>query len=159
MAFFGITRLGYQDPLRAAQIPGGQITCPGHQDPLRAAQIPGGQITSPGHQDPLRAAQITGENEKHGYKLPPPDPSSPYISYEKYKELVRRHQHLRTPKQTQKMPLTSAQQYGWCLPEDPKEKAENVYPWLQSARYPMINSPMTRFVDQMAITNKEFRLF
>ncbi|KAG9491431.1 hypothetical protein GDO78_000104 [Eleutherodactylus coqui] len=63
------------------------------------------------------------------------------------------------PKQTQKIPLTTAQQYGWWLPQDPKEKPENVYPWIQSSRYPMINSPMTRFVDQMAITNKEFHLF
>ncbi|KAM3935666.1 sperm microtubule inner protein 11 [Leptodactylus fuscus] len=122
MAFFGITGLGYQAPLRAAQICGGE----------------------------------TAEN---GTKLPPLDPTSPYISYGKYQDLVKHHQHLRTPKQTQKMPLTAAQQYGWWLPQNPKEKPENVYPWIQSARYPMINSPMTRFVDQMAVTNKDFRLF
>ncbi|XP_040281439.1 testis-expressed protein 49 isoform X2 [Bufo bufo] len=90
MAFFGITGLGYQAPLRAAQIPRDEIAA---------------------------------------------------------------------PKQTQRMPLTATQQYGWWLPQDPKEKPENVYPWIQSTQYPMINSPMTRFVDQMAVTNKEFRLF
>ncbi|XP_075708327.1 sperm microtubule inner protein 11 isoform X2 [Rhinoderma darwinii] len=106
MAFFGITGLGYQAPLRAAQIPG-------------------------------------GENVENGTKLPPLVPTSPYVSYGKYQEIIRRHQHLRTPKQTQKTPLTAAQQYGWWLPQDPKEKPENVYPWIQSTRYPMINSPMT----------------
>ncbi|XP_044143502.1 testis-expressed protein 49 [Bufo gargarizans] len=123
MAFFGITGLGYQAPLRAAQIP---------------------------------RDEIAGEN---GTSLPPLVPASPYISYGKYQDIVRRHQRLRTPKQTQRIPLTAAQQYGWWLPQDPKEKLENVYPWIQSTRYPMINSPMTRFVDQMAVTNKEFRLF
>ncbi|XP_056418215.1 testis-expressed protein 49 [Hyla sarda] len=122
MAFFGITGLGYQAPLRAAQVP-------------------------------------AGENAQNGTKLPPLVPSSPYSSHGKYHEIVRRHQHLRTPKQTQKMPLTTAQQYGWWLPQDIKEKPENVYPWIQSTRYPMINSPMTRFVDEMAVTNKEFHLF
>ncbi|XP_069826215.1 sperm microtubule inner protein 11 isoform X2 [Dendropsophus ebraccatus] len=106
-----------------------------------------------------RAHRKLRENVKNGTKLPPLAPTSPYISQEKYQEIVRRHQQLRTPKQTQKMPLTTGQHYGWWLPQDSKEKPENVYPWIQSARYPMINSPMTRFVDQMAITNKEFRLF
>ncbi|XP_066450162.1 sperm microtubule inner protein 11 [Eleutherodactylus coqui] len=117
-------------------------------------------ITGLGYQDPFQAAQIpAGENVKNGTTLAPLVPTSPYISYGRYEEVIRRHQDLRTPKQTQKIPLTTAQQYGWWLPQDPKEKPENVYPWIQSSRYPMINSPMTRFVDQMAITNKEFHLF
>ncbi|XP_069614432.1 sperm microtubule inner protein 11 [Ranitomeya imitator] len=126
MAFLGLTGLGYQAPLRAAQAAGGDTA---------------------------------GENVKNGIKLPPLVPTSLYISYGKYRDTVRRHQHLRTPKQTQKIPLTTGQQYGWWLPRDPKEKPENLYPWIQCTRYPMINSPMTRFVDQMAVTNKEFHLF
>ncbi|KAM4045113.1 sperm microtubule inner protein 11 [Anomaloglossus baeobatrachus] len=121
-------------------------------------------ITGLGYQAPLRAARVlegesAGENIKHETKLPLLVPTSPYISYGKYQDRVRRHQHLRIPKQTQKMPLTTGQQYGWWLPQNPKEKPENMYPWIQCTRYPMINSPMTRFVDQMAVTNKEFHLF
>ncbi|XP_073519905.1 sperm microtubule inner protein 11 [Phyllobates terribilis] len=126
MAFMGLTGLGYQAPLRAAQVAG---------------------------------SDGAGENVKNGNKLPSLVPTSPYISYGKYRDTVRRHQHLRIPKQTQKIPVTTGQQYGWWLPQDPKEKPENMYPWIQCTRYPMINSPMTRFVDQMAVTNKEFHLF
>ncbi|XP_063808817.1 sperm microtubule inner protein 11 [Pseudophryne corroboree] len=128
MAFFGLTALGYQAPLRAAQSAG----------------------------DPREKA---GENGKNDVKLPELDPLSSYVSCGKYQEKVRRQQDLRTPKQTQRFPLTAAQQYGWWLPQEPKEKVDNMYPWTQTIRHPMINSPMTRFVDEMAITNKDFQLF
>ncbi|XP_077339437.1 sperm microtubule inner protein 11 [Lithobates pipiens] len=119
-------------------------------------------LTNLGYQAPLLAARIqedSGISGKNTTKLPALAPQCSYVSYGKYQEMVRRHQDLRTPKQTQRIPLTSAQQYGWWLPQDPKAKPESDHPWIQSTRHPMINSPMTRFVDQMAVTNKEFRLF
>ncbi|XP_068121305.1 sperm microtubule inner protein 11 [Hyperolius riggenbachi] len=127
MAFFGLTTLGYQAPLRAARI--------------------------------QELGDIPGEKGKKSTKLPPLVPQTPHVSYGKYKETVRRHQDLHTPKETQRVPLTTAQQYGWWLPQEPRENPQTLYPWIQSTRYPMINSAMTRFVDQMAVTNKEFSLF
>ncbi|CAI9536026.1 unnamed protein product [Staurois parvus] len=119
-------------------------------------------LTNLGYQAPLQAARIqeeSGTSGKTTTKFSALAPQCSYVSYGKYQEMVRRHQDLRTPKQTQKIPLTTAQQYGWWLPQDPKAKPESAHPWIQSTRYPMVNSPMTRFVDQMAVTDKQFRLF
>ncbi|KAM5182418.1 sperm microtubule inner protein 11 [Mantella aurantiaca] len=119
-------------------------------------------LTNLGYQAPLQTARLqqdSGVNGENSTKLPALAPQCSYVSYGKYQEMVRRHQYLRTPIQTQRIPLTAAQQYGWWLPRDPKEKPESAHPWIQCTKYPMINSPMTRFVDQMAVTNKEFRLF
>ncbi|XP_063300793.1 sperm microtubule inner protein 11 [Pelobates fuscus] len=129
MAFFGLTGLGYQDPFRAARVP-----------------------------EEERHEQL-GKGENAQTVLPAIVPPSTYSSQIKYKEIMRRHQALRTPKQTQRLPLTATQRYGWWVSEDPEVKTEYVHPWIQVPRYPVINSPMTRFVDQMAVTNKQFRLF
>ncbi|XP_053313632.1 testis-expressed protein 49 [Spea bombifrons] len=130
MAFFGITLLGYQDPFRAARI-----------------------------KEIYRNGDTGGEGESDPAKFPALVSSSPYVSHGRYRETVTRQQALRTPKQTQQMPLTTNQHYGWWLPQDPKVKTESVHPWIQAPRHPMINSPLTRFVDKMAVTNKEFSLF
>ncbi|XP_075054131.1 sperm microtubule inner protein 11 isoform X2 [Mixophyes fleayi] len=108
---------------------------------------------------PTQCKRGERENENNAVKLPVLVPLSSYVSYGTYHERVRRHQDLRTPKQSQRMPLTTAQQYGWWLPQEPMVKVDGVYPWSQTIRHPMINSPMTRFVDKMAVTNKGFRLF
>ncbi|MEE6471273.1 hypothetical protein FKM82_009229 [Ascaphus truei] len=137
MAFFGITCLGYQDPFQAARIQG--------QRGDRGA-----------------AAGGRGENEESyvgQIRLPALVPPPLYISHEKYKESVRRIQITTTPNQTQRIPLTAGQLYGWWLPQDPKVKAECAYPWMQGPRHPMIRSPMTRFVDLMTLTHKDFSLF
>ncbi|KAM9319958.1 LOW QUALITY PROTEIN: sperm microtubule inner protein 11 [Gastrophryne carolinensis] len=128
MAFFGLTHLGYQAPLRAARVQG---------EPGEAAEDNGSKST----------------------KLPALVPQNPYVSHRRYQEIVRRHQELKVPKESQRMPLTTGQNYGWWLPQDSRAAPESAYPWIETARYPMINSPMTRFVDQMSVTNKEFRLF
>ncbi|KAM8977807.1 sperm microtubule inner protein 11 [Pelodytes ibericus] len=114
MAFFGLTGLGYQDPFQAARLK---------------------EVEQHGH---------SGKGETLHTKLPSLAPVSPYISHEKYKEIVRRHLDLRTPKQTQRLPLTAGQKYGWWVPQDPKTKVQSVHTWLDVPRYPMINSPMTR---------------
>uniref|UniRef100_A0A8C5M0S9 Uncharacterized protein n=1 Tax=Leptobrachium leishanense TaxID=445787 RepID=A0A8C5M0S9_9ANUR len=48
------------------------------------------------------------------------------------------------PKETQRLPLTATQKYGWWVPQDRNVKAEYVHTWIEVPRYPMINSPMTR---------------
>eukprot|EP00079_Xenopus_tropicalis_P010356 XP_002935150.1 PREDICTED: uncharacterized protein LOC100490937 isoform X1 [Xenopus tropicalis] len=135
MAFFGLTHFGYQDPLRALSLQGN------------------GQAAASGQ------TAVYGKHEESHIKLPALVPQSPYVSHGKYQEMRRRHQDLRTPKQTQRMPATSAQQYGWWLPQDPRSKAESVHPWIGCQRYPQISSPMTLFVQQMYLTDKSFRLF
>ncbi|OCT92753.1 testis-expressed protein 49 [Xenopus laevis] len=135
MAFFGLTQLGYQTPLRAVSLPGN------------------GQGTV------FSQTADSGKHEESHIKLPALVPRPPTVSHGKYQEMRRRHQDLRTPKQTQRLPATAAQQYGWWLPQDPKCKAESVHPWIGSQRYPHINSPMTLFVQQMYLTDKSFRLF
>ncbi|OCT95613.1 hypothetical protein XELAEV_18013301mg, partial [Xenopus laevis] len=48
------------------------------------------------------------------------------------------------PKQTQRLPATAAQQFGWWLLQDLKCKAESVHPWIVAQRYPHINTPCQR---------------
>ncbi|XP_053560924.1 testis-expressed protein 49 [Bombina bombina] len=137
MAFFGLTALGYQDPFRAARL-----------------VVPEVQKNDTGG-----IAGNCEEGESNHVNVTEVAPPSTYISQSVYKERVNRNQTLRTPKETQRKPMTATQHYGWWLPQDPNVKADNVHPWIKGPHHPMISSPMTRFVDQMALTNKDFSLF
>ncbi|KAM4700118.1 sperm microtubule inner protein 11 [Discoglossus pictus] len=136
MAFFGLTALGYEDPFRAARL---------HLEDQR--------------EETGRGTARSEKNEEGRIKLPALVPLNSYTSQKLYQERVRRNQTIRTPKETQRKPLTATQYYGWWMPRDPKVKLNQDHPWIQGPHYPVINSPMTRFVNHMALTNKDFSLF
>ena len=50
--------------------------------------------------------------------------------------------------------MTNNQNYGFYVPENSIEKK-----WFKVKRFGKKNSPMTKFVDDMALTNREFSLF
>ncbi|KAG8452358.1 hypothetical protein GDO86_004238 [Hymenochirus boettgeri] len=133
MAFFGITSLGYQDPFQAARI----------------------EVKK----DRKHSKDKNEKCEERSVTIPALVSQHPYVSHERYQEMRNRHQNLRTPNETQRKPMTSAQQYGWWLPQDSKKTAESAYPWIECQRYPQLNSPMTQFVQQMCLTDKSFSLF
>ncbi|XP_068454560.1 sperm microtubule inner protein 11 [Clinocottus analis] len=145
MAFFGVTHLGYQNPIgdnllvrhRLASHPqdGGNVkpgvppSFQGRQGPLRCID------TCSIYHGPLKY----GTDIHHG-------------SHEQYKEMVKRVQTPRSPDQLYITPLTNNQQYGWMLSRGPE-------PWTQIKRFPRMNSEMTQFVEEMSATDRDFSLF
>ena len=51
------------------------------------------------------------------------------------------------------IPTTDNQTYGWHKPDN------NNNQWCKSSRFGRKTSSMTKFVDEMALTNREFSLF
>ena len=61
----------------------------------------------------------------------------------------------KNPNDIYKTPLTDNQKYGWDLTLKQNEDLS----WAKTERHPHRNSPMTKFVDEMSLTNREFSLF
>ncbi|XP_074836327.1 sperm microtubule inner protein 11 [Carettochelys insculpta] len=137
MAFFGLTSLGYQEPLRERTL---ECEKP-DADGLKPRQ---GGLFHP--------------------KLPPIglgrlDSTVHQGSYARYREAVKRNQFQRSPNQIFRVPVTCAQDCGWWLPRDPAIRAAQATPWMTTQRHPLIRSPMTRFVDSMGLSHPYFSLF
>ena len=86
-------------------------------------------------------------------------------SYTKLITIQKKHiRHEKNPNELYDIPLTDNQKYGWHQPENTTDKNGNEQkqtkrPWYQCDRAGRKNSPMTKFVDDMALTNREFSLF
>ncbi|XP_030590503.1 testis-expressed protein 49 [Archocentrus centrarchus] len=145
MAFFGLTYLGYQNPIGDRMIlnPRGPSYPNGGNSNIKAG-IPPSLQEQPG---PLRCIQDCQVSHQ-------PLPYSSDIhhgSHERYKGMVKRLQTPRSPNQLYMMPLTESQQYGWMVSEKPE-------PWTQIRRFPRKNSEMTKFVKEMFKTDRDFSL-
>lgn len=138
MAFFGLTYLGYQRPIGDKMLSSAQI-------------IPD-----------VRDVSVL-KREQHG--LPPinmkigltcADPSGGYrlIPNQYHKQIIR--QVHKSPKEVYRVPLTDNQQYGWWVPTGGPKNQE---PWTRIQRFPHINSEMTKFINEMTMTNSDFSLF
>ena len=89
-------------------------------------------------------------------------------SYTKLTTIQKKHiRHPKNPNEQYDTPLTDNQNYGWHSPEDDNNKDEEKTQktkkkekwWVNNERCGRRNSPMTKFVDDMALTNREFSLF
>merc|ERR1712173_283495 len=90
-------------------------------------------------------------------------------SYTKLTTITKKHiRHPKNPNEQYDTPLTDNQKYGWHLPqynneeEEEKEepqKTKKKRAWYENHRSGRVNSQMTKFVDDMALTNREFSLF
>ncbi|KAK9407246.1 Testis expressed 49 [Crotalus adamanteus] len=63
------------------------------------------------------------------------------------------------PNQEYRVPLTCGQDIGWWQPKNSSIKPEDTLPWIKVPRYPLMRSPMTKFIDYMAVTDPLFSLF
>jgi hypothetical protein len=76
-------------------------------------------------------------------------------SHEKYSEKRMKHQRASAgPLDMYKRPVASSHTYGWWMKDDMKPPS-----WSHNKRHVHVNSEMTRFVDEMSSTNKDFSLF
>lgn len=144
MAFFGLSQLGYQNTIREG-------TARAKADPQRAkTQL--GFVALPPLQDknPPRRS-IVPINQVSGYG---PGPVGSYVEHTRM-----RTKHIRNPKEPielYRIPLTTSSQLGWWRTDEPLRERQ---PWTYVKRNVSVNSEMTRFVNEMSLTNREFTLF
>ena len=131
MAFFNLTKLGVQDPIRAAV-----------RKDEDAQKSPGGSESTAATSS-TRTVQPKHSTEAQG-------------SYVKYTERLTKHQRSENdPNEIYSNPITVSQEVGWWR----QDGAPQSLPWTDVQRFSRVNSEMTRFVDEMTMTNKHFTLF
>ncbi|XP_060562732.1 sperm microtubule inner protein 11-like [Ruditapes philippinarum] len=144
MSFFGVTQLGYQNTIREG-------SARARLEPTRSkTQL--GFIAFPPlvEKDPPRRS-IVPIDQVSAYG---PGPKDSYVEFTRM-----RTKHIRTPKEPPQLynyPLTTSQGCGWWTQHEPLKKNMS---WAYVPRHVKLNSEMTRFVDNMALTNREFTLF
>ena len=132
MAFFNLTKLGVQDPIKSA-------LCA--EENAQTSKSKEDESGSP-------PSATTTKGSKHSTEA--------QGSYVKYTERLTKHQRsANDPNEIYSNPITVSQDYGWWRQEGAPENL----PWTDVQRLPRVNSEMTRFVDEMTMTNKSFTLF
>ncbi|XP_031649830.1 testis-expressed protein 49 isoform X1 [Oncorhynchus kisutch] len=165
MAFFGITNLGYQNPIGDKMLvnPRASASHRGKSTPNSLTFTDEVDLRSCTKQSRLPPIQVQRGPPKCTdtcsiYNQPPPfSPDIHQGSQERYREMLKRIQTPRSPNQLYSVPLTDSQQYGWWMPNGGQQNSQER--WTQVRRFPRKNSEMTKFVKEMSITDREFSLF
>jgi len=147
MSFFGLTGFGYQNSIQSNTI-------------RRPATCPASSGLSEPSSEPVKLPPIpnTGRVADHFNNFTNPDVGNER-SYSKHITLLKKHVRPRqSPNDIYRNPMTDANKSGWAIPKN-QVRVETAYPWARTSRYVLCNSEMTRFVDAMALTNREFSLF
>ncbi|KAF6736533.1 hypothetical protein FQA47_021660 [Oryzias melastigma] len=136
MYFFGITQLGYQNPI-------GETTI----NVQRASRSEDGVQVTTGVDPPPQESKRTFLSSATLQT-----PSMHHRSNKQYGEMVRLARVPVSPKDLYVAPLTGNQQYGWMVSDSPQ-------PWTQIKRFPRRNSEISKFVEQMLMTDRMFSPF
>ncbi|XP_046846391.1 testis-expressed protein 49-like [Xenia sp. Carnegie-2017] len=76
-------------------------------------------------------------------------------SHKKYTALLQKHQRSPIgPNEIYVKPVTTNMKYGWWMKDGVGRES-----WTKTERHSCVHSEMTRFVDEMSLTNREFSLF
>ena len=139
MAQFGVTGQGYQDPIK------------GH---LREQKSPEEQPQK--SLDTRKSVNLPYEGISDVFNESIYTNRGNEGSYSKLKTMTTKHiRESRDPNQIYDVCITDNQNYGWNVKMD----SSNDLSWAETAKYPHKNSQMTKFVDDMALTNREFSLY
>ncbi|KAK7476351.1 hypothetical protein BaRGS_00032410 [Batillaria attramentaria] len=145
MAFFGITQLGFQHYLREHSVAAKTSEPPRSTHQLGFRALPPLKDKNPIQRPPIPIDQVSGYG---------PGNEGSYV------ELMRlKTKHCRNhtaPHVLYFRPPTTANEPGWFHKDRPLYQTR---PWTYVERKPKINSEMSRFVDSMALTNRQFSLF
>ncbi|XP_077967180.1 sperm microtubule inner protein 11-like [Styela clava] len=147
MSFFGLTGLGYQDSIKSRL----------YEKP----DTPPSTGLSDFQSKPLRLPPIphTGRVVDHYNNYTNPEKGNER-SYSKHITLLKKHVRSRySPNELYRIPLSDANNSGWLIPNDGQTLLHDKFSWAHTPRFVHVNSEMTRFVDEMALTNREFSLF
>lgn len=131
MSFFNLTELGAGDPVKSS------VSQKQHPSTRNAT----GAGTTTSHISPS-SDSICPNSQAKG-------------SYVKYTTMLQKHQ--RSPEGSNDIynkPVTTNMKYGWWMRDGVQSE-----PWTKTERHSCVHSEMTRFVDEMSLTNREFTLF
>ncbi|XP_038058145.1 testis-expressed protein 49-like [Patiria miniata] len=152
MSHFNLTYLGYQDPIRE------KVLQPNPEYQYRLVQdvprVPKGSYVT---FRPPTSKLPPIDMHKYNKVTQPGKYEEHSGSYVKFTE--RLHKHTRTnsaPNEIYRAQLTTSVKPGWWSENDSIHQRE---PWTHTPRRVMVNSEMTRFVNEMSLTNREFSLF
>ncbi|XP_054833200.1 testis-expressed protein 49 [Eublepharis macularius] len=138
MAFFGLTFVGYQEPFRQRKRELAKLEVPvGTPQPKLELFYP--------KLPPIGVGGYDG-TEHRG-------------SHARYREAVRRRLLKKYPNQVYRVPMTCGQDIGWWLPKDPSVRPQDAIPWMKVQRCPLVHSPITKFVENMMLSDPLFNLF
>ncbi|XP_046565116.1 LOW QUALITY PROTEIN: testis-expressed protein 49-like [Haliotis rubra] len=144
MAFFGLSQLGYQNTIRESSVQS-------KLDPQRSKTQLGFRALPPLTEKNPGRRSIVPINQVSSYA---PGPQGSYVEFTRM-----RTKHIRNPKgphDIYRFPVTTSIQTGWHVLPRPLTARE---PWTYTPHHAHVNSEMTRFVNTMALTNREFTLF
>uniref|UniRef100_A0A0B7A3J8 Uncharacterized protein n=2 Tax=Arion vulgaris TaxID=1028688 RepID=A0A0B7A3J8_9EUPU len=144
MAFFGYTHMGCQNYIK-------EVSVNSQLDPIRSKTQLGYLALPPLKNQNLPPRSVVPIDQVSQYGKGPDD------SYVEYKRL--RAKHARNPHdlcQIYTRPATTAQCIGWWTKDEPLQVNQ---PWAYVPRKPKFRSEMSRFVDEMKLTNHGFTLF
>ncbi|KAM8979199.1 testis-expressed protein 49 [Sarcophilus harrisii] len=137
MAFFGITLLGYQEPFLSK----------------KKAWVKGEG----------KATEEKCPKESVSTKLPSIIPGGNYCvhqnSHKKYYRAIQRVQLKKFHNQLFEAPLTDAQNFSFWMPHEDGIRPQDITPWIKTPRHCIIKSPITRFVDDLILSDRLFTLF
>ncbi|KAM9342429.1 sperm microtubule inner protein 11 [Pholidichthys leucotaenia] len=138
MAFFGLTHLGYQNPIGDKMILNPREAS--HKDDTNINARAGVAPSLQEQQGPLTQQSRPHSKDMH------------HGSHERYKQMVKKVKTPSSPDKLYVTPLTDNQQYGWRI-SDSRE------PWMRVKLFPRKNSEITKFVQEMSLRDREFSLF
>ncbi|CAF0733691.1 unnamed protein product [Rotaria sordida] len=146
MAFFNLTLMGYDNKFKSMKRLEPLNT---ENDSNQLRQIPViGQSKSA--LEKQLARELAGDLQSREW-------TSPAVSNLNYHTLRQMHVHgNQNPNQIMRRPMTAAQEIGWWTKDEPLKIKE---PWTQEKRHVHAQSEMTKFVDDMVLTDRYFRLF
>lgn len=146
MAFFNLTLMGYDNRFKSLK----RLEQAGTEsDSGELRKVPTADQGKSALEKQL-AKEMTGDLQSREW-------TSPAVSNLNYHTL--RTMHVRGDQQPNKLsrrPLTAAQEVGWWTKDEPLKTRE---PWTQEKRFVHAQSEMTKFVDDMVLTDRYFRLF
>ena len=116
-------------------------------------------LTHMGVQDPVRNSlkESSQASTSNLIATATPKTSSQYQgSHAVYTQRSIRHQRPSyAPNEIYRKPITASQELGWWI----NNNSERSLAWTKVERHVRVNSEMSRFVDEMALTDKHFSLF
>ncbi|CAF0723727.1 unnamed protein product [Adineta steineri] len=146
MSFFNLTFMGYDNRFKSMKHLEPTSTAHGTTE-IRKVPVSGQAKSAIEKQ---LAREITGNLQSREWSTP----AASNLNYHTLRTMhVRGDQR---PNQITRRPLTAAQEVGWWTKDEPLKTRE---PWTQEKRHVHAQSEMTRFVDDMTLTDRYFRLF
>lgn len=144
MSFFGLTHLGHQNTIK-------EVSRPALADPVRSKT----QIS-------FRALPPLKDPNPPPRSICPIDQLSQYGkgpdgSHVEYSRLRMKHtRNPYSPHTLYERPMTTSHNIGWWTKDEPLKQGQ---PWAYVPRRVKLHSEMSRFVDEMKLTNRQFTLF